>query len=105
MRNLNRTESDALRGIALLHGYTATRGPKVKDGQESGNPIELLLAIVSGEVATVLLADEERSLLINWLDAQVALHQEQKNTQLASAIESLSAQLRAATEREECHEP
>lgn len=59
MRGLNKAESAALREIARRHGYTVTRGPTSKDGAEAGNPIELLLCIISGEVATVLLGDEE----------------------------------------------
>lgn len=67
MRGLTKAESDALRAIALQYGYLATRGPTAKDGAETGNPIELILAIISGEVATVLLGDEERLHAINKL--------------------------------------
>jgi len=67
MRGLNKAESNALAAIALRYGYTVTRGPTAKDGAEAGNPIELLLAIISGEVATVLLGDEERNYAIEKL--------------------------------------
>lgn len=93
MRGLNKAESDALRGIAIQHGYTATRGPLVKDGQESGNAIELLLAIISGEVATVLLADEERWRAIRLLEA----HEDE-------SLRSIGEQLRWAAEREEAND-
>lgn len=90
MRNLNKAESEALRCVALQHGYAASRGPLVKDGQESGNAIELLLAIISGEVATVLLADEERRHAIRLLEA----HEDE-------ALRSIGEQLRCAADREE----
>lgn len=89
MRGLNKAESDSLRSIALKHGYSATRGPLVKDGQESGNAIELLLAIISGEVATVLLDTDERWRAIGLLEA----HEDE-------AIRSIGEQLRWAAERE-----
>lgn len=60
MRGLNKAESAALSAIALRYGYIASRGPSTKGGQESGNPIMLLLAIISGEVATILLDQDER---------------------------------------------
>lgn len=89
MRGLNKAESEALRAIALYHGYTATRGPLVKGGQESGNAIELLMAVISGEVATVLLDDDERWHAIRLLEASGD-----------AILESVARQLRTAAERE-----
>lgn len=90
MRGLNKAESDALRNIALGYGYTVTRGPTSKDGAEAGNPIELLLAIIGGEVATVLLGDEERAYAIGRL--------------LGSGdevLENIGRQIQKAVERED----
>lgn len=88
MRGLNKAESEALRAIALNHGYTATRGPLVKGGQKSGNAIELLLAIISGELATVLLGDDERWRAIWLLEASGD-----------AILESIARQLRTAADR------
>ena len=90
MRGLNRAEGAALRAIASQFGYLSTRGPLVKDGAESGNAIEFLLAIISGEVAPVLLADEERRHAINVLSASGD-----------PALESIARQLLRAAEREQ----
>jgi hypothetical protein len=92
-QNLTIAESAALREVALSHGYTATRGPLVKNGQESGNAIELLLAIIAGEVATVLLGDEERAHAIGLLEASGD-----------DVLMSIARQLRAAAERERLHD-
>jgi hypothetical protein len=90
MRNLNKAESAALREVALSHGFTVARGPLVKDGQESGNAIELLLAIIGGEVATVFLGDEERAHATGLLEASGD-----------EVLSSIARQLRAAAEREQ----
>lgn len=58
-----------LADIAKRHGYTAERGPTA--GQ--GNVATMLVAIASGEVATVLLADEPRAAAIRELRRQAAL--------------------------------
>lgn len=88
-QNLNKVESDALRGVALQHGYTATRGPLVKGGAESGNAIELILAIISGEVATVLMDSDERWYAIEKLESS--------NDEI---LVSIGRQLRCAADRE-----
>jgi len=58
-RGLDREQTNALRARlnahAAAHGYYAERGPTA--GQ--GNLAEMLVAIDAGELATVLLADEE----------------------------------------------
>lgn len=90
MRGLNKAESDVLRAIALHHGYTVTRGPTAKNGAEAGNPIELLLAVISGEVATILLGDEERAYAIDKLMASGD-----------EVLVSIGRQLARAAERED----
>jgi len=66
-RNMTNAQSRALRArlaeIAASHGYIATRGPTAGDG----NPASLMAAIANGEVATVLLADDERRRAIHQL--------------------------------------
>ncbi|RMH17462.1 MAG: hypothetical protein D6698_08310 [Gammaproteobacteria bacterium] len=49
--------------IALRYGYSTQRGPKAG----GGNILELLEAIVGGEIALVLLPDEQRAEVIPWL--------------------------------------
>ncbi len=83
----------ALRRIAERHGYTATRGPR--HGQ--GNPSELIQALDSGELATVLLDSDRRWHLIQWLDAQAARC---ADLYLAEDIAAVAGQLRAAADRE-----
>ena len=63
-----------LNAHAASHGYVATRGPTV--GQ--GNLAEMLVAIDSGELATVLLADEQY--------APAIAHLEQIDTEWARSI-------------------
>lgn len=89
MRGLNKVESDALAAIALQYGYIASRGPTAKNGQASGNPIALLLAIISGEVATVLLDSDERWHAIALLEA----HDDK-------VLRDIGMQFRRAAERE-----
>lgn len=90
MRGLNKAESDALAQIALRYGYIATRGPSAKDGAEAGNPIMLLLAIISGEVATVLLDQDDRWQAIRLLEASDD-----------DILCNIAAQLRMAARREQ----
>lgn len=93
MRGLNKAESDALRGIALQHGYLAARGPTAKDGAQAGNPIALLLAIISGEVATILLDSDDRWHAIQTLEASAD-----------PVLKDIGIQLRRAAEREQAIE-
>lgn len=89
MRGLTKAESDELRTIALSHGYTASRGPTAKGKAVVGNPIELLLCIISGEVATVVLDIDERWQAIRLLEAHAD-----------PTLRNIGAQLRSAAERE-----
>jgi hypothetical protein len=94
VRGLNKAESAALRHIARSHGYTVSRGPTAKDGAEAGNPILLLLAIISGEVATVLMDDEDRRWhAIRLLEA----HDDE-------SLRDIGGQLRLSAEREQRNE-
>lgn len=52
---LNKAEQDALGEIAKAHGYEGM----VIDGVSFRPAVEFTLAIIGGEVATVLLGDEE----------------------------------------------
>jgi hypothetical protein len=52
----------AFADIAASHGYLATRSKHVR-----GSPGALMMAIASGEVITVLLPDEQRTALAQFL--------------------------------------
>lgn len=77
-----------LRRVAARHGYLASRGPHA--GQ--GDPVELALALGSGELATVLLVDEERLQAIRWLDEQAKVLT-QSDPLLAETVKSIANQL------------
>lgn len=77
----------ALRRAAEKHGYLATRGPH----PGRGNAIEFILAIDSGEVATVLISDEQRQAFVNSADRLAELA---GDPTLADAIRDIAAQLR-----------
>lgn len=71
---LNPEETNSLRArlnlVAKRHGYTTSRGR----GTGQGNLVGLLIAIDTGEVATVLLSDEQRKTAIrelNIISAQI----------------------------------
>lgn len=53
---LNKAEQDALGAIAAAHGYTAI----VDNGITLRPAVVFTLAIIGGEVATILLSDEDR---------------------------------------------
>jgi len=72
-----------LEDVARYHNYT---------------PNELLVAIGSGELATVLLPEEQRSMAIRWLTVQSGLADD---LTLAEALMSIAKQLEAAAKREE----
>lgn len=76
----------ALRTIAERHGYVETRGLNVG----KGDPSKVLQAMAEGELATVLLDDDERWSIINWLDEQA----KNADVLLAETIRSLALQLR-----------
>lgn len=80
--------------IARQHGYIARRGPTSGDG----NVAELLVAIASGEVALLLLADEEQWKAIEYLDAETErLRQSDYTT--AEALRVVSDALKDAQKR------
>ncbi|MBA2680292.1 MAG: hypothetical protein H0U76_18080 [Ktedonobacteraceae bacterium] len=85
--------TNSLREVAEYHGYASTRGPHAG----KGNVVELALAIGSGEIATILLPDEERSQVIRWLDEQAKTVDDPF---LGNVLKSLAKQLHAAVERE-----
>lgn len=82
-----------LRRVAERHNYTAQRGPHA--GQ--GDPVELAIALGTGELATVLLPDEQRTVAIRWLDEQAAIID---NPILAEALKSIADQLHDAVKLE-----
>ncbi len=91
-------EANALRSrlndLAGTFGYIAHRGSTA--GQ--GNLAELLIAIDSGEVALVLLPDEQRSAMVDFL-RQVA-GDGQQSALVMGAAESITRALERAIERE-----
>lgn len=82
-----------LRKVAEYHGYLAHRGPRT--GQ--GDVVELAVAIGSGELATVLLADEQRDMVMQFLNAQAKIVEDYS---LAEALESVARQIDASVQRE-----
>jgi hypothetical protein len=87
---LNKSERDAFDGVAEQHGYVVTEGRRAG----KGHGLHLILAINSGEVATVLLDAEKRDKLIKWLEEQAP-----NAGRLEEAIRALASQLHAAAER------
>lgn len=92
-------ETNALRSrlndLAGTFGYIAHRGPTAG----RGNLAELLIAIDSGEVALVLLPDEQRSAMVDFL-CQVAADGRQ-SALVTEAAESIARALECAMERED----
>lgn len=83
-----------LNEIAADHGYTATRGPTAGEG----NLTEMLCAIDSGEIALVLLPDEQRRQATAWLQQQA---EQMASGPLASALQSIAVGLTAAQARQD----
>jgi len=84
---------------AAAHGYTAVRGPTA--GQ--GNLAELLRAIDAGEVALVLLPEQNRASAIRWLREQAQQLEAEANDfstlGLAEALETFAEALSDAADR------
>lgn len=95
---LDRDEANAMRAslneIAQSHGYIAHGGPT----HGEGNAAALLVAIAGGEVATVLLSDEQRAMAIEFLAGGAATAPWPLRDALTSLAESLTAA--AVRERE-----
>ena len=89
-------EANSLRSrlneLARSMGYLAVSGRTV--GQ--GNLAALLVAIDAGEVALVLLPDEQRAMAAAWLREQA----EGQPGPLAEALSTIAASLEAAVDRE-----
>lgn len=85
--------------IAVSHGYLTERGTNAG----RGNAGELVYRIASGEVATVLLSDEERDGAIEALRHFAALPDDEwpGTWPAREAFARLAAALEAAREREE----
>ena len=63
-QNLTPAEAAIKRQIAASHGYTISRGPRTGEG----SALQLDLAIISGEVATLLIGEEDRRAVCRWID-------------------------------------
>jgi hypothetical protein len=85
--------TEPLRHIAEYYGYTAQRGPRA--GQ--GDVVALAVAIGNGEIATVLLSNEQRYLAGTWLFEQA---KSVSDPSLSEALASIARQLQAAAKRE-----
>lgn len=85
--------------VAARHGYTNARGTNAG----KGNVAELVYRIASGEVATVLLSDEERDGAIEALRHFAALPAEEwpGTWPAREALGIIAGALEAAREREE----
>lgn len=81
-----------LASIAAHHGYTSERGPTAGDG----NPAALLVAIASGEIALVLLADGPRNAAIRRLRELAP----SEHPTVREAFQGIAHALEAAVERE-----
>lgn len=105
IRGLDQEGANALRArlnqIAAEFGYTAERGATAGEG----NLAEMLTAIDSGELALVLLPDEQRAWTIDWLDEQAASLRENADSwrqySLSDAIATIADALLKAQQREE----
>ena len=91
-REETRAFSDSVAAVAASHGYRSHYGPLAG----RGNIVEMLRAIESGELATVLLADEQRDYAIRRLRELAP----QQDGITAEAFLSLAAQLDYARQRE-----
>ena len=92
-----RAVKDELAHLFLEHGYAEPQrfGP---GAGERGRLWEGLLAIISGEVALVLLPDEQRSAFIEFCRQTAAGH---PDALVAEAAESVAEALEAAVRREQ----
>lgn len=88
---------DELAAIAARHGYYT-----VHESQERGNVRELLGAIVGGEMALVLLGDEERIAAINEL--RRLADSEDVDWIAREAFRNIASALTEARDREESEE-
>jgi hypothetical protein len=86
---LTAAEQEALDALARTHGYESV----LDDGVALRPGVVFALAIIAGEVATVLLGDEERARAISLLEASGD-----------EVLSSIARQLRAAAEREQSHD-
>jgi len=95
----NKIRAD-LNAIAGDLGYTAVRGPTT--GQ--GNAAELMTCIASGELALVLLPDEQRAWTVEWLYQQAEVLEEAnpqiREIGIIEALRTIADALTAAMERE-----
>ena len=95
-RSMEKAEVNALRSrlneLAGSMGYLAVSGRTV--GQ--GNLAALLVAIDAGEVAVVLLPDEQQGMVARWLREQA----ECQPAPLAEALGVIAASLEDAADRE-----
>jgi hypothetical protein len=85
-----------LNAIAAHHGYVAVGGPT--KGQ--GNAAELMVAIAGGEVALVLLNDNQRRRAMQHLEAEAERLRE-GNYFLSIALQEIADSLREAWPRQE----
>lgn len=66
MKYLSKDDEAALRVIAERHNLRATTSKYA--GQ--GSTTQLLAALIGGQIVTVMLSDDQRSWLVDWLRAQ-----------------------------------
>lgn len=66
MKYLSKDEEAALRAIAERHNLIAQSGLHAGHGSTS----QLLTALVNGDVQTIMLSDDERALIVNWIADQ-----------------------------------
>jgi hypothetical protein len=96
-RGMERQAVNALRArlndLAAGFGYIAHGGPTTG----RGNAAELFVAIDGGEVALVLLSDEQRAMVTLFLEQQVDA---QPGTALAEALQVIADALVAAAQRQ-----
>ena len=95
-RGMSQQETNALRGklnaIAAAHGYIAHAGQTAGEG----NAAALLAGIAAGEVALVMLPDEQRAWVVEFLESAAAT----ASRPLVDALTSIADALREASARE-----
>lgn len=95
-QDLSPDELAAIQEIAASHGYTIGRGRDANKGSRR----QLEAAIVKGEVALVLLPDEQRAAAIHWINANITLI-EQSDWIAAEGLKTIAESLNDAARRED----
>lgn len=94
-QDLDKEDMAAIQDIAARHGYTIGRGLH----SDKGSRRQLERAIIKGEVALVLLPDEQRGAAMRWLFDNIDLIAQQ-DWIAAEGLKSIAESLEEAIKRE-----